>query len=249
MFGVAFPMSSNAGVPYPIGAIDDLNQPGDPPPPSSFPASGRRGRMTRTMRSRAVGAGMIENLADGVTAFTSNAFLVTGERIALVDTGANFDVVSRVRDRVERLDAAVLTHTHPDHVGNVEDVVEAFDVPVWGFDPAQPLVDRTIGDGDEIRLGDHGYVAWHTPGHKPDHLCLYAEGPGILFSGDLVFQNGAYGRTDLEGGDQGQLVESIERVHGLVDPGLTALHPGHGPSITTDAYQHLELARRMSRLG
>ena len=190
---------------------------------------------------------MISNLAAGVQAFTSNAFLVDGDRPVVVDTGANFDAVSAIENRVDTLDAIVLTHTHPDHVGNVGDVREAFDAPVWGYDPGHELVERAVADGEAVRLGDHEYVALHTPGHKDDHLCFYADEPGVLFSGDLIFQNGAFGRTDLEGGDHDALVESIDRVHERVDESLEALHPGHGPSVTADAFRHVELAKRMAR--
>lgn len=190
---------------------------------------------------------MIHNLAAGEQVFTSNAFLVTGERPVLVDTGANFDVVSRIRERTDSLEAVVLTHTHPDHVGNLEAVVEAFDVDVWGYDPDVDGVDHQIADESTVRLGDHEYVALHTPGHKDDHLCLYAAEPNVLFAGDLIFQNGGFGRTDLPEGDRGALIESIDRVLELVDENLTALHTGHGPSVTTQPYDHVELASRMAR--
>ncbi|MFP9191112.1 MBL fold metallo-hydrolase [Natronosalvus vescus] len=190
---------------------------------------------------------MIHNLAAGEQVFTSNAFLVTGERPVLVDTGANFDVVSRIRERTDSLEAVVLTHTHPDHVGNLAAVTEAFDVDVWGYDPDVDGVDHQIADESTVRLGDHEYVALHTPGHKDDHLCLYAAEPNILFAGDLIFQNGGFGRTDLPEGDRGALFESIDRVLKLVDENLTALHTGHGPSVTTQPYDHVELASRMAR--
>ena len=192
---------------------------------------------------------MITNLARDVRAFTSNAFLVRGGRTVLVDTGANFDVVSRIREHVDELDAVVLTHTHGDHVGNVEDVRAAFGVETWGFDTRKPTVDRELGDEDPVRIGDHDYLALHTPGHKDDHLCLYAAGPGICFAGDLVFQGGGFGRTDLEEGDRGTLVRSIERLLEAVDEGLAELHVGHGPSVTADPYGTIELAGRMARFS
>ena len=190
---------------------------------------------------------MIANLAQGVHAFTSNAFLVGGERTVLVDTGANFDVVTLLEERVDDLEAVVLTHTHPDHVGNVPAVKAAFDVEVWGYDPAQEGVDHAIEDEETVRLGDHEYVALHTPGHKDDHLCFYAAEPGILFAGDLIFQNGGFGRTDLPEGDRATLIESIDRVRERVEPKLAELHVGHGPSVTNEPYDHVELAGRMAR--
>ncbi|ADB61390.1 beta-lactamase domain protein [Haloterrigena turkmenica DSM 5511] len=190
---------------------------------------------------------MIANLAQGVQAFTSNVFLVDGERTVLVDAGANFDGVAAVRERVDDLDAVVLTHTHRDHVGNLEAVKDAFDVDAWGYDPSIDGVDRAIADEETVRLGDHEYVALHTPGHKNDHLCFYAESPGILFAGDLIFQNGSFGRTDLEEGDRETLIESLDRVRERIDPTLEEMHTGHGPSVTSDPYDHVELSAQMAR--
>ncbi|WP_135826073.1 MBL fold metallo-hydrolase [Halorussus ruber] len=191
---------------------------------------------------------MITNVARGVQAFTSNAFLVEGERTVLVDTGSNFDAVERIRDRGADLDAVVLTHTHPDHVGNLQSVKEAFGVEAWGFDTDQPGVDHAIEDGETVQLGDDSYVALHTPGHKNDHLCFYSSGANVLFAGDLIFQNGSFGRTDLEEGDRDRLIESIDRVKERTDDHLAEMYVGHGPSVTTNPYQDVELAGRAARM-
>ena len=190
---------------------------------------------------------MITNLAAGVRAFTSNAFLVTGETTALVDAGANFDVVARLDEQVDALDRVYITHTHPDHVDNVPAVRAAFDVETWGYDPGAEHVDNPIADGETVRIGDHGYDALHTPGHKPDHLCLVSEDAGVCFAGDLVFANGGFGRTDLPGGDRGALVESIDRLRTAVGDDLAALHVGHGPSVTDRPVDDIEVAARAAR--
>lgn len=187
----------------------------------------------------------IENLAADVDAFTSNVFLVTGDRTALVDTGANFDVVSAIDDRVDGLDAVVLTHTHRDHVGNVDAVRSAFGVGTVGYDPTHPAVDAELGA--TVRLGDHDYAVLHTPGHKDDHVCLYAPDAGVCFAGDLVFAGGSFGRTDLEEGDREALLRSIDRLLDSVAPDLAELHTGHGPSVTTDAYETIERAGQAAR--
>ncbi|KTG08375.1 flavoprotein [Haloprofundus marisrubri] len=192
---------------------------------------------------------MIHNLAEGVSAFTSNAFLVEGERTVLVDTGANFDIVAELHERVDTLDTVVLTHTHPDHVGNVDAVCDAFSVETWGFDPDQPTVDNAIADESTVQIGDGEYLALHTPGHKNDHLCFYSEEASTLFAGDLVFQNGGFGRTDLPEGNRELLIESIDRLRTHIDGSLSAMHVGHGPSVLDSPSDHVEMAARAARLG
>ncbi|MFB6118443.1 MBL fold metallo-hydrolase [Halosegnis sp.] len=194
---------------------------------------------------------MIRNLAADVGGFTSNAFLVAGDdpdaRTVLVDPGNEFDVVSRVEAAIDGLDAVVLTHTHADHIGNVDAVVEAFDVDVWGYNPDHPLVDHALADEEDTRLGGHDYRVLHTPGHKDDHVCLIRGDGAVVFAGDLVFADGGFGRTDLEEGDRARLIDSIERLLASTDERLQELHAGHGPSVHRDAREHVELALRAAR--
>jgi hydroxyacylglutathione hydrolase len=192
--------------------------------------------------------GMIRNLATGQTGLTSNAFLVAGERSVLVDVGSGFDIASDVREHVDGLDAVVLTHTHHDHVGNLADVTESFGIDVWGYDTGQDGVDHELEDGDRVTLGDHDYEVIHTPGHKNDHVCLYAQAPGVLFAGDLVFSNGGFGRTDLAEGNRQVLVESIERLLDRVGT-VDRLYCGHGPSVTSDPRHDIELALQAAQMG
>lgn len=191
---------------------------------------------------------MIRNLAEGRDVFTSNVFLVPGKQTVLVDPGSEFDVVNAIRNHVDDLDAVVLTHTHRDHVANLESVTDAFDIDVMAYDGSFPGVDTALGDEETIQMGDHEYVALHTPGHKNDHLCLYAEEPGVLFAADLIFANGSFGRTDLEEGDRPTLIESIERVLAVTDEDLQVMHTGHGPSIESDPYHHIELALQAAKI-
>jgi glyoxylase-like metal-dependent hydrolase (beta-lactamase superfamily II) len=190
---------------------------------------------------------MIQNLAAGQAGMTSNVFLVDGERTVLVDVGMQFDVVSETKSYVDDIDAVVLTHTHSDHIGNLGDVTDTFGVDVWGVDPEQSGVDHAIEDQAQITIGDHSYEAIHTPGHKDDHVCLYSVASGVLFAGDLVFANGGFGRTDLEEGNRGVLVDSIQRLLETVES-CTEMHTGHGPSVTTNPKQDIELALQAAQM-
>jgi hydroxyacylglutathione hydrolase len=58
-------------------------------------------------------------------------------------------------------------------------------------------------------------------------------GPGVLFSGDLLFA-GSIGRTDLPGGDYPTILRSLARVC-LTLPDETVVLSGHGPQTTIGA--------------
>lgn len=186
---------------------------------------------------------MITNVASDRGGFTSNVHLLAGERPVVIDAGKGFDAVGAIREHVGDIDALVLTHDHPDHVGTLEAITEAFEVDCWAYDTENALVDRGIADGDVVQLGDREYEALFTPGHAVDHLCFLSRDGEVLLSGDLIFPNGNVGRTDFEGGDPDALAESVNRVADLVDSSLQALYAGHGPSVTENAAGHVARAR------
>ncbi len=162
-----------------------------------------------------------------------------GRRV-LVDCGAEFDVVAAVERHVADIDAVVLTHTHPDHIGTLPELRAAFDVESWGFDTTHHAVDHELGE--TVQLGTGSFEVIHTPGHEPNHVCLYDDA-GTLFAGDLVFARGGFGRTDLPGGDRQALLDSIDRLSDRIGE-LRVIHAGHGPSVTSEPNATIERARR-----
>lgn len=72
----------------------------------------------------------------------------------------------------------------------------------------------------------------HTPGHTPGSISLYFPEEKVLFSGDTLFHMG-YGRTDLPGGNYGQLLDSLEHLFSL--PSDVRVFPGHGEPTTIGA--------------
>jgi glyoxylase-like metal-dependent hydrolase (beta-lactamase superfamily II) len=155
-------------------------------------------------------------------------------------------IADELAERAWTLKLIVSTHGHWDHIGDNAAVAEhsGADIAVHPLDrerleqprssaapfeivPSVPAVE--LAEGDVIRFGELRLRVLHTPGHTEGSVCLHAEDDGILFSGDTLFAGG-WGRTDLPGGDEAQMVESLVRLSGFEDP-LRVL-PGHGPATT-----------------
>lgn len=153
--------------------------------------------------------------------------------------------------------ALLLTHGHVDHMGGSCWVGDKYQIVTY-VDPADdyltldpvaqvaglfgmvppgdyapPERREVLNDGVQLELAGVKINALHTPGHTPGHFCFYVEEEGILLSGDQLFA-GSIGRTDLPGGDYGQLMNSMaSKVMPL--PPETQVLPGHGPTTTLAA--------------
>jgi glyoxylase-like metal-dependent hydrolase (beta-lactamase superfamily II) len=84
---------------------------------------------------------------------------------------------------------------------------------------------RLLEDGD--RVGP--FTVMHLPGHSPGSIGFYDEDQGLVFGGDVLFQDGI-GRTDLPGGNWNEMVKSLKRLFTLKAD--TVVYPGHGPATT-----------------
>lgn len=145
--------------------------------------------------------------------------------VAIVNTHGHFDHVSGNRALKKETGAPLLIHRDDEEMlPHAARAAEMFFVTAEDSPPA----DRTLEDGDELRVGTVLLTVAHTPGHSPGGITLIGE--GNAFCGDLVFF-GSVGRTDLPGGSQQALQESIRR-RIMTLPDETVICPGHGPETT-----------------
>ena len=90
--------------------------------------------------------------------------------------------------------------------------------------------DESLTDGLRVGLDRYPAQVLHTPGHTQGSVCLHFAPLKMLIAGDTLFA-GSIGRTDLPGGNSGQIIDSIE-TRLLALPDETKVLPGHGPATT-----------------
>lgn len=168
----------------------------------------------------------------------------------VIDPGAEAD---RVTDEVKALglhvEAILLTHSHPDHIGGVADMLSLWPQAIlacseetarraadpllnlsmyMGTPISCPIASRFLKDGETFHAAWMDWKAVEVPGHDPGEM-VYILGEGMLvFTGDTIFA-GSVGRSDFPGGDGRALVKGLRKLLESLPPGAI-LFPGHGPA-------------------
>jgi glyoxylase-like metal-dependent hydrolase (beta-lactamase superfamily II) len=207
--------------------------------------------------------------------FDGNIYVLKDrDGVVLIDTGTGL-FISSVYKFVEslglgreRIKKVILTHVHIDHSGGLPKIVKDVCPEVYvyqgeaqyiesgkgavilstmmgvSFPPTK--VDVKLKDGDNIEIGQREFKVMNTPGHTAGSICLYDENSGILFSGDTVFPDGAFGRVDFPTGDADALIKSIRTLANL---NVKHLFPGHMSAVLNQGKKHIELAAKYAEMS
>ena len=144
---------------------------------------------------------------------------------AAIDIPEAGPVLQALGDTGWRLTDILVTHRHGDHIAGIEDVKGKTGARVTAprkAGDAIPAVDRAVGEGDTVKVGDLVAQVWETPGHCNDHITYWFEDAKIVCAGDTLFTLGC-GRV-LEGPPE-VLWRSLQRFADLPDE--TQVFSGH----------------------
>ena len=192
----------------------------------------------------------IYNFTQNSSEFTSNAYLILGEKITLVDSGSMGNSVEILQQYTSTIDYLLLTHQHSDHIGSLDEIMDAFSPELYCYDD-HPRMTSKLTNHQRLLIGDEWHETLHTPGHSEDHVVFL--GPSTIFTGDIAvyndsaFENGSFGRTDLPGGSRDNLISSLELILSLLSPTTNKMYSGHGNAFHGDVYTVIELALQRAK--
>ena len=182
-----------------------------------------------------------------------NCYLIYNEQnLLIVDPGSEGDRLIQEIKRIGKTPQAILlTHTHYDHIGAVEQLRHQYSIPVyvspleqaWLSDPILNL--SGLGRHDDLpnlvvqpaeyefelkeyTIGGMPFQVVPTPGHSIGSVSFIFDDFAVV--GDALFK-GSIGRTDLYTGDPQQLLYSIKTFL-LTLPRELPAYPGHGEATT-----------------
>jgi flavorubredoxin/flavin reductase (DIM6/NTAB) family NADH-FMN oxidoreductase RutF len=201
---------------------------------------------------------------------TYNAFLVRGERTALIDTShAKFrdTWLPLLKEQIDpkQIDYLIVSHTEPDHSGLIGDLIDLNpEIEIVGSKVAiqflkdqvhRPFLSRAVKSGEELDLGinpesgvQHRFEFLSAPNlHWPDTIFSFDHGSGILYTCDAFGLH--YCSEDVFDSDPGAIAPDFRFYYDcLMGPNarsvLQALKRMDGlPEINTIAVGHGPLLR------
>lgn len=177
------------------------------------------------------------------------------------------ELVRQLDFPLSRCQGLIATHADVDHVQGMAKLKAAIKAPILGHEssveplrsadlvrtyaeiaaqdvhlPMPPIViDKTIADGETLKVGNLDLEVWHTPGHTEGQLAFRLG--NLLLSGDNIYRDGAVGVIDAHHGSH--IPDFIRSLQRIAASDVEWLLPSHGPIFRKD---NAMIARTIARL-
>jgi len=144
---------------------------------------------------------------------------------AAIDAPEAAPVEAALRETGWRLSDILVTHHHADHTGGIAELKARHRCRVTAprNEAARiPDVDATVGEGDQVKVGNLTGRVIETPGHTAGHITYVFDADRLAFVGDTLFSIGC-GRV-IEGTPE-MMWNSLLKLRALPDD--TDIFCGH----------------------
>ncbi|WP_075883694.1 MBL fold metallo-hydrolase [Candidatus Protochlamydia sp. W-9] len=198
--------------------------------------------------------------------FSTNAYLIaclSTQKAIIVDPApesANL-LLDCLRKHHFILQSILLTHSHWDHIADINSIKKLYDIPIYVHPLDQLNLEKPGSDGlpcwitiqpvkaniflndeDLIPVGQLTFKVIHTPGHSPGSVCFYEISQSKLLSGDTLFK-GSIGNISFPTSQPDLMWTSLDKLAQL--PPSTSVYPGHGPMTTIGNENWLPRAKQL----
>lgn len=180
---------------------------------------------------------------------TNCYFLIEDKQVIIIDPSIDTDgTIDKILRKIEGLTPVciLLTHGHIDHISAVDVLVEQFDIPIYIHEYDMQFLTNNQLNGSALlnqnfefktrakvlpeglfQIEGFNIDVVNTPGHTPGSVSLFYK--NVCFCGDCIFRL-TVGRTDLSGGSNKQMKQSIDFFKSIDSD--YRLYPGHGDETT-----------------
>lgn len=190
---------------------------------------------------------------------------VLEEGRTIIDAGNMYGLVDELLDLgpLEKLERVLLTHSHFDHVGGLEEIYQTTSPDLYVHPmvreylrlhrPPFPAFFDALEKAGKMKLIQDGDVldgapplrVIHTPGHTAADVCFFDETTGALFSGDVVLPHRYKLGSTISKPDEvcgGRLQDKLDSLRKLLGLPVRHLFGGHAEPVFHKGADQVKLA-------